>query len=132
MDPKASLLAVRLAERHMHYLQQRARRLRISLSEALRQCVDESLRAQQLGRPRATVAHARGTRHLRPSLRRSGGPPPPQAKLLGPGPTTPTTPTVYPSSDALLASFMYNKTHGAEVGAVIFPEQLGADIFAEL
>ena len=63
MDPKGSLLAVRLAERHMHFLQQRARRLRISLSEALRQCVDESLRAQQLGRqrPRSPTPEERAT-----------------------------------------------------------------------
>jgi len=44
---------VRLAERHIHFLQQRARRLQISLSEALRQCVEESLHAQLRGRPRA-------------------------------------------------------------------------------
>ena len=39
-DPKGKLLAVRLADRQMRALQARARREGVSLSEALRRCVD--------------------------------------------------------------------------------------------
>jgi hypothetical protein len=39
-DPKGKLLAVRLADRQLRALQARARREDVSLSEALRRCVD--------------------------------------------------------------------------------------------
>ena len=39
-DPKAHLLAVRLAERHVRLLRKRARLERVSLSEALRRLLD--------------------------------------------------------------------------------------------
>lgn len=40
-ERKGTLLAVRLAERHMHLLQQRAQREDVSVSEALRRLLDE-------------------------------------------------------------------------------------------
>jgi len=40
-DPKGTLIAVRLAERHVRLLERRARREGVSLSEALRRCLDE-------------------------------------------------------------------------------------------
>ncbi len=40
-DPKGSLLAVRLAERQFGVLQARAKREAISVSEAIRRCIDE-------------------------------------------------------------------------------------------
>jgi hypothetical protein len=49
-DPKKKLLAVRLAERHVRLLQNRARRDDVSLSEALRRFLDEHAESP---RPRA-------------------------------------------------------------------------------
>ena len=40
-DPKATLLAVRLAQRHVRLLQERARREGVSVSEALRRFLEE-------------------------------------------------------------------------------------------
>jgi hypothetical protein len=40
-DPKQTLVAVRLATRHMRALEARAKREQIGLSEALRRCVDD-------------------------------------------------------------------------------------------
>ena len=40
-DPKASLLAVRLADRHVQWLRSRAQRDGVTLSEALRSLLDE-------------------------------------------------------------------------------------------
>lgn len=42
-DPKSTLLAVRLAERHVRFLQDRAERGGVSLSEALRLVLEESI-----------------------------------------------------------------------------------------
>lgn len=56
MDPKASLLAVRLAERHVRLLKERARREGVSLSEALRRLLDEQIgtRPPRARRPTAS------------------------------------------------------------------------------
>ena len=40
-DPKATLLAVRLAQRHVRLLQERARREGVSVSEALRRFLEQ-------------------------------------------------------------------------------------------
>jgi hypothetical protein len=51
-DPKATLLAVRLGERHVRLLREHARREEVSLSEALRRLLDERLAARPpRGRP---------------------------------------------------------------------------------
>ena len=50
-DPKGTLLAVRLSARHLRVLQARARREAVTLSEALRRCVDDC--AAPTARPRA-------------------------------------------------------------------------------
>lgn len=52
-DPKNTLLAVRLSERHVQFLQQRARRDGVNLSEALRRLLDERVVAAppRAGRP---------------------------------------------------------------------------------
>jgi hypothetical protein len=41
LEPKGTLVAVRLADRQRLVLEQRARREGVALSEALRRCVDE-------------------------------------------------------------------------------------------
>jgi hypothetical protein len=49
-DPKGTLVAVRLAERHLAMLEERARRDAVSVSEAIRRCLDD----WAAGRPRET------------------------------------------------------------------------------
>lgn len=72
-DPKGTLVAVRLAARHVRVLEQRSRRDDTGLSEALRRCVDE-------------WAAAQGAR-ARPSPRTK------QAVLKQPAPAAPPRPT---------------------------------------
>ncbi len=51
-DPKSTLLAVRLAERHVRLLREHAEREDVSLSEALRRILDERTPARSpRGRP---------------------------------------------------------------------------------
>jgi hypothetical protein len=51
-DPRAHLVAVRLADRHLRLLRDRARREGISLSEALRRFLDACLPSPQPPRAR--------------------------------------------------------------------------------
>jgi hypothetical protein len=53
-DPKETLVAVRLAERQVGTLEARARREGLTVSEALRRCIDEWAAARRPSRGRST------------------------------------------------------------------------------
>ena len=63
-NPKGTLVAVRLSERQLRVLQARARRESVSLSEAVRRCVDDcaaSAPAPSSGRVRPPTPEERET-----------------------------------------------------------------------
>ena len=56
-DPKETLVAVRLSDRQRVVLERRVQRESISLSEAIRRCVDEWDRGYTRARPASAAEH---------------------------------------------------------------------------
>ena len=65
-DPKATLLAVRLAERHRVLLERRADAEDVGVSEALRRCLDEWARTKRGATGSRARKPTRGSRPARP------------------------------------------------------------------